>query len=99
MRYNVLLENGVEDDANDAYNWYEDQQTGVGERFLSELVDCYKQLEEHPEFYSKLSTTIRQAPLKNFPFIVVYEIRKMEVIVYAVFHTSRNPKEKFKRIH
>ncbi|TXJ22616.1 MAG: hypothetical protein E6Q24_20760 [Chitinophagaceae bacterium] len=39
---------------------------------------------------------VRQAALKRFPYVIVYEIIKAEVVVFAVFHTRRNSKLKFK---
>jgi mRNA-degrading endonuclease RelE of RelBE toxin-antitoxin system len=82
--------------AKEAYDWYEQQSKGLGEIFLSELNTCYKKIEAQPAFYSKAKKNFRQLRLKRFPYVVVYEILKSEVVVFAVFHTSRNPKYKFK---
>ena len=79
-----------------AYEWYENQKDGLGEEFLSALDICYKKLELTPTFYKRISNEFRQVRLKRFPYVVVYEIIKNEVIVFAVFHTSRNPNFKFK---
>lgn len=82
--------------AKEAYDWYEQQSTGLGEIFLSELNTCYKKIETQPTFYKKAKKNFRQIRLKRFPYLVVYEILKSEVVVFAVFHTSRNPNSKFK---
>jgi hypothetical protein len=79
----------------DAYVWYETQKPGLGEEFLDELDGVYLKLETHPEYFGKVKKNFRQAALKRFPFVIVYEIIKTEVVVFAVFHTSRNPKSKF----
>jgi len=79
----------------DAYNWYETQKPGLGEEFLDELDGVYLKLETHPEYFGKVKKNFRQAALKRFPFVIVYEIIKTVVVVFAVFHTSRNPKGKF----
>ncbi len=80
----------------DAYDWYEEQKPGLGEDFLDELDGIYNKLSAHPEYFGKVKKNFRQAALKRFPFVIVYEIIKTEVVVFAVFHTSRNPKFKFK---
>lgn len=80
----------------DAYEWYEIQKPGLGEEFLSELNGYYKKLESTPEYYGKIKKEYRQISLKRFPFVIVYEIIENDVVVFAVFHTSRNPKNKFK---
>ena len=80
----------------EAYDWYELQRPGLGEEFLDELDSFYQRIEVHPEYFGKIKKNFRQAALKRFPFVLVYEIIKTEVVVFAVFHTSRNPRYKFK---
>jgi plasmid stabilization system protein ParE len=80
----------------DAYKWYDDQKPGLGDDFLDELDGLYNKLSSHPEYFGKVKKNFRQAALKRFPFVIVYEIIKEEVVVFAVFHTSRNPRFKFK---
>jgi len=80
----------------DAYDWYELQKNGLGEEFLLELDGIYHKLQTQPEYYGKIKKNFRQAALKRFPFVIVFEIIKKEVVVFAVFHTSRNPKYKFR---
>lgn len=80
----------------DAYDWYELQRIGLGEEFLAELDEVYYKLTTHPEYFGKLKKNYRQAALKRFPYVIVFEIIKTEVVVFAVFHTSRNPRYKFK---
>ena len=79
-----------------AYDWYEEQKQGLGEAFLKELDTCYRQLETHPQHYGKIKKNVRQVAVKRFPFVVVYEIIKQEVVVFAVFHTKRNSRHKTK---
>ena len=80
----------------EAYQWYEEQKQGLGEDFLEELESYYIKLQSHPEYFGKIRKNFRQAALKRFPYVIVYEIIKTEVVVFAVFHTRRNPKFKFK---
>jgi plasmid stabilization system protein ParE len=97
MAYKLILKSGAEDDIEFAYNWYEDQKIGLGEEFLAELVEYYGKLEKHPSGYSKIRRNYRKAALKRFPYNIIFEIIRTEVLVYAVFHTSRNPKNKLRK--
>jgi len=97
MNYTLILHPLAEEDISEAYNWYEDKLGGLGERFLAELVVCYTKLESHPERYGKSGRSFRKIILNHFPYSVVYEIAQKRVIVYAVFHFSRNPKQVSKR--
>ena len=62
---------------------------------MDELNGIYHKREAHTEYFGKVKKNFRQAALKRFPFVIVYEIIKTEVVVFAVFHTSKNPKGKF----
>lgn len=79
-----------------AYDWYEEQRPGLGGEFLKESDWMYSKLSSHPEYFGRIKKNFRQAALKRFPFVIIYEIIKSEVVVFAVFHTSRNPKFKFR---
>ena len=80
----------------DAYDWYEAQRQGLGEIFLAELDTCYKKILMNPSTYSKVKKNYRQGRLLRFPYVVVYEIIRRDVVVLSVFHTRRNPGHKFK---
>lgn len=69
----------------DAYDWYELQRPGLGEEFLNELDGIYRKIETHPEYFGKAKKNFRQAVLKRFPFVLVYEIIKTDVVVFAVY--------------
>jgi len=83
------------DDLQDAYDWYEEQNIGLGERFVKEVDDHLELICKNPyQFAVQFSEKYRFALLKHFPFRIVYRIdeRKERVYVSSIFHTSRNPK-------
>ena len=96
MAYTISVKPGAEEDIDFAYNWYEDQRTGLGEEFLRELESYYRTLEQRPTIFGKATKTLRQAVLKRFPYILFFEVQKTEVIIYAVFHKSRNPRNRLR---
>ena len=81
--------------AKNAYDWYESQQNNLGEIFLASLNDCFSRVQFQPKANSKIKKNYRQARLKKFPYVVVYVIIKEEIIVFSIFHTSRDPKNKY----
>lgn len=82
--------------AMEAYEWYNEQQEGLGDLFLDELENYYNRLEELPLVYSKIKKNFRQT-LHKFPYVIVFEIIKKEVVIYSIVHTSRTPTKKFKK--
>ncbi len=87
--YTLEIREQVHTMLDEAYQWYEDQLPGLGERLLEEVEDRLSDLEEHPQYYSFLSGNYRMALLHRFPFKIVFEIYGTIVVVYAIFHTSR----------
>ena len=95
--YQLIIKPRAIEMAKDAYEWYEEQQIGLGDLFLKELDRCYDKIEVWPASYAKIKNNFRQIILRTFPYVVVFEVFKNDVVVYAVFHTSRSPKKKFKK--
>jgi hypothetical protein len=79
----------------DAYWWYEQQLPGLGERLLKEIDACFDKLRHTPFYYSIANENYRQIMLKYFPYKIIFEIINDEVIIYTVFHTSKNPDKLF----
>ncbi|HMT73146.1 MAG TPA: type II toxin-antitoxin system RelE/ParE family toxin [Chitinophagaceae bacterium] len=78
------------------FDWYEEQKPGLGDEFLQELESFFSRIKSNPQYFGKIRKNFRQAALKRFPYVIVFETFKTEIVVFAVFHTSRNPKFKFK---
>lgn len=79
-----------------AHEWYEEQQPALGERFLREIDHCFDKLEADPYLYAVIKKQYRQILLKNFPYVIVFKVIEAQVLILSVFHTSRNPRKKFK---
>ncbi len=95
--YQIVIKPKAIEMAKEAYEWYNEQQPGLGERFLSELDTCYDRLELSPVSYKKIKKNYRQFVLHTFPYVIVFEIFGREVVIYSIFHTSRNPSKKFRK--
>ncbi len=81
----------------EAYDWYELQKVGLGELFLEDLADKFHKIEVNPTVFGKREGDYRHIALKKFPYALVFRIIGKTVVVYAVFHTSRNPKDKIRK--
>lgn len=79
----------------DSYKYYESQKLNLGEEFIEEVEKLFLTIKLNPLLFSAIQQPYHQAPLKRFPFVIVYQVIKKDIIVYAVFHTKRNPKRKY----
>lgn len=102
MAFTVSIKQEAHDDTIEAYNYYEEKQHGLGERFLQSLSKKYQELAEHPTFYSYIDEDtlkiLRDVRIDQFPYVIVYEINDKDVIVYAVHNTYKHPKNKLRKI-
>ena len=85
-----VVEEAIEETA-EAYSWYEDKQIGLGERFLAELENMFRLIQDKPFAFKQSYRKVRIGILSTFPFMVIFTIKEEEIVVHSVFHTSRNP--------
>src|ERR1700755_1336044 len=99
MSYILIIKEEARLDILDTYLYYEDQQSDLGEKFLSELQKRFDDLTQHPEYYSFIveDQVLRDISLNIFPYVLIYRIIENEVRIHAVLHTSRNADKKYDR--
>lgn len=97
MNFRVIIDEVALQEAQEAYDYYEFKQTGLGEKFIEELDKSVASISENPEHNRKMKNEIRQSLLYRFPYVVVYEKMNDVIVIYSIFHTSRNPKKKIKK--
>ena len=102
MSFTVIVKQEAHQDTIDAYDYYEEKLTGLGERFLNALQQRYKELSANPNLYGYIDEdplkVLRDVKLEKFPFVVVYEIVEKEVVIYAVHNTYKHPRNKLRKI-
>ncbi len=79
-------------DLEEAHAWYRDQGAGRESRFLRAVNMCLALIQRHPEAHQLVDRRMRRALLRRFPYAVFFEVRKVEIVVYAVFHCARDPR-------
>lgn len=95
MVFKIIISKLASLEITESIDFYELKRKGLGKDFLNHLKSAFNILKSNPELFSiKRKSIYREMPLKRFPFTVVYEIIGDEVIIYSVFHTSRNPDKK-----
>lgn len=95
-RYKIVFSTKAEMEIVEAWYWYENQKTGLGDEFENKVVECVNRIAANPLYYSVKAIGYREAKIKRFPFVMIYRIGDKENLVrnLPVFHTARNPHEK-----
>ena len=91
MTRRFILRPRAERDIQSTFEWYESQQRGLGEEFLSSLRERLETIRDNPELYRVIYRDIRRAVVSRFPYVVFYVARPTRVAVLAVLHQSRDP--------
>jgi len=99
MIYIVLFKTEALKEYLEAYDWYEEKQEGLGRKFQGAIEDKLNFICENTQLYALSKSNFRQAVINDFPYVIVYKLKPASKIVYisAVFHTSRNPRKKYRR--
>jgi plasmid stabilization system protein ParE len=88
----VRLRPEAEQDLAEAARWYEDQQPGLGLKFLDEALATISAIAERPLASSAVYGSLRRALLHRFPFGVFFLVDADGAVVIGVFHGSRHPR-------
>lgn len=95
MKYNLDFIDEVNDDVTTAYTYYESKRPGLGEEFLEHLELYFKRIQSDPFHFPQKRKPYREAFIKRFPYLIVFEIVQSTVTIYAVFNTWQDPNKKF----
>jgi plasmid stabilization system protein ParE len=82
-----------------AYDWYEDQLPGLGNRFQEDFQLAYQRLRQGPQLYAVRFSGIRRVNLRRFPFGIFYTMAPGEIRILAVLHGSRETKNILTKRH
>ena len=72
-----------------ASEWYESQKDGLGDRFLTAVLETIGRIALNPEGYAKVISEARKAEVEKFPYSVWFMVRD-DVLVIACLHGRRD---------
>ena len=101
MTFNVIADAEAKREWNEAVDWYEERETGVGWRFDDELQAFLQTLFQDPERFRLATTLTRKARMPEpWPYSIYFTVNTehREVKILAVWHGSRNPAELRRRL-
>jgi toxin ParE1/3/4 len=78
-------------DAEEARDYFNAQQAGLGQAFLERLRAALARIGDMPEMYGVVWRNVRAARLRQFTYVVYYRVYDDRVEVLGVLHGSRDP--------
>jgi plasmid stabilization system protein ParE len=94
MAFDVLIKPLAEIDIKQSVSWYEDAKPGLGIEFYRIILAAINKAREKPNIFPKVNSRLHKISIRKFPFCVFYELenQKNRIVVHAVFHNKRHPK-------
>ena len=92
MTYEVRLREEADRDLAEAALWYELHGNGLGFQFLDEALRVLATIAEHPFIYPVVWRETRRALMNRFPFGIYFRSRGGMIVVVAIMHGSRHPR-------
>ena len=83
----------------ESVEYYNQQVSGLGIKFLQEVLKSLDVIENHPEAWSQISPRTRRCKINRFPFGIIYQNRGNEILIVAVAHFHRKPEYWNERIN
>lgn len=95
MVYKLDIWNKAKIEIIEGYSWYESKKFNLGIEFIEEVEEMFNYINKYPEHYQiKYRGRYREAVLKRFPYLIIYEIIQQTIVVYSVFPSKDNPNKK-----
>jgi plasmid stabilization system protein ParE len=93
MQFELFISPVAFAESMDAYDFYETKSIYLGERFLNSLESTYQKIAHFPRRYTYISSTkdLKDVKVKDFPFVVIFQILNNKIIILRVFNTNRKP--------
>jgi len=91
MKRNVSQHELAEYELNDAADYYNAKEPGLGRSFILEVKRVVSQISEHPESAKPLKGNARCKALRRFPYSVIYSLTPDTIRILAIAGQRRRP--------
>lgn len=92
MTFEIILRPSAETDIEESFNWYEDQEKGLGHKFRLSIGECLTLVEKRPLSFPIEYRKLRKLVVRHFPFSIYYLVEGRRIIVMACVHQKRHPR-------
>ena len=93
MTRELIIRPEAEIEMVEAYDWYEACLQGLGSDFLLSIDAILQAIARNPKQYPIVHRDSRRALARRFPYEVFFLDKGSRIVVLAVFHARRNPKD------
>lgn len=77
--------------------WYALQREGLDTALVMRVDQTLAAIAANPQSYPIVYRNLRRAVIRQFPFAIFYEPSESEIVVFAVYHSRRDPERLISR--
>lgn len=94
----VILIPPADQELQDAVTYYNDQFSGLGDQFYASFFDTVDLIITKPQMWRKIGPNTRRCNIRRFPYLVLYAVDDMDILITCIAHQHRNPEYYLERI-
>ena len=91
MSHPVRLSAPAAQDLQQARDWFDGQEEGLGDKFLASVEQALERISRNPKTYQVALLDLRRAPIRPFKHSLFYRLLPDESIVVAALSDRRSP--------
>ena len=76
---------------NEAKEFYEIEQTGLGAKFENEIKNGILRIQQYPQAWPPERKETRRYLVRKFPYKIIYSLQENNIVVLAFAHLHRKP--------
>lgn len=99
MKYSLVFSSQAQQDVVESVRWYNFEKKNLGFQFYERLNEKLVAIRRNPLYYSIRFKKVRASKVAKHPYLIYFKLddKKLNIVILAVLHTSRNPTEITKR--
>jgi toxin ParE1/3/4 len=93
LTLSVVFLDEAEAELEEAQAWNEERSPGLGQSFVTSVQAAVERIRRAPFQFPAVDRDVRRALTRRCPYGVFFVTDEDRVVVVAVFHSSRDPRE------
>ncbi len=93
MSLRIVFRPIARSELDEAIGWYERQKRGLGAEFRESVSKMLDRISSSPLRFTPVRGAVRRALLRRFPYAIHFVPEPTAVVILAVFHTKRDPRQ------
>jgi plasmid stabilization system protein ParE len=94
MTLSFHLSDKATDQISRASAWYALQSPASAVRFIRSIEASFAAIRTFPRGHAIIRGTLRQAPMQEFPYVIMYEVTRKRIVILRVVHGRRHPRHR-----